>query len=317
MKRAFTLIELLVVIAIIAILAAILFPVFAQAKEAAKKTRAVSNTKQTGTAMLIYTGDYDDVFPLGTHSPYGPNITTPAGWNNAAVTARDSAMWPNSTEPYRKNYQLLTQDGLVTYSAANNARVRTSLSYNGLLHAYSATSVERVSQVPLAWWGNMREELSGYGFTTPSLGCQVNPATGITHESCRFNASGPPDSLGGYPYASGEYDIAWWTWQPAADSAFVNGKGMSFVATDSSAKWYPMNGGRDAATPAGQMLSSYKDPAAQYSSSATAPGYPNGRMLRLHRCRSTAGGASYLSFFRPDSTYNYQFGYGAATLCNF
>jgi len=51
MKRAFTLIELLVVIAIIAILAAILFPVFAQAKEAAKKTNALSNAKQQGLAV--------------------------------------------------------------------------------------------------------------------------------------------------------------------------------------------------------------------------------------------------------------------------
>src|SRR5215217_67863 len=63
MKRAFTLIELLVVIAIIAILAAILFPVFAQAKEAAKKTATLSNAKQLGTAMLIYESDYDDCMP--------------------------------------------------------------------------------------------------------------------------------------------------------------------------------------------------------------------------------------------------------------
>ena len=62
-RRAFTLIELLVVIAIIAILAAILFPVFAQAKEAAKKTQCVSNVKQLGTAFLLYGGDNDDLMP--------------------------------------------------------------------------------------------------------------------------------------------------------------------------------------------------------------------------------------------------------------
>src|ERR1041384_4257184 len=62
-SRAFTLIELLVVIAIIAILAAILFPVFAQAKAAAKKTSALSNAKQTGLGIIMYTADYDDYYP--------------------------------------------------------------------------------------------------------------------------------------------------------------------------------------------------------------------------------------------------------------
>ena len=63
MRKAFTLIELLVVIAIIAILAAILFPVFAQAKNAAKKTKALSSAKQIGTASHLYATDFDDRFP--------------------------------------------------------------------------------------------------------------------------------------------------------------------------------------------------------------------------------------------------------------
>ncbi len=62
-RKAFTLIELLVVIAIIAILAAILFPVFAQAKLAAKKTQVLSNAKQIGMGQLIYINDYDDTSP--------------------------------------------------------------------------------------------------------------------------------------------------------------------------------------------------------------------------------------------------------------
>src|SRR5689334_20193308 len=63
-KRGFTLIELLVVIAIIAILAAILFPVFAQAKEAAKRTSCMSNSNQLGKAVAMYQGDNDDRVPL-------------------------------------------------------------------------------------------------------------------------------------------------------------------------------------------------------------------------------------------------------------
>jgi len=63
MKKAFTLIELLVVIAIIAILAAILFPVFASAKIAAKKTAAISNQKQISTGLFLYMGDNEDYYP--------------------------------------------------------------------------------------------------------------------------------------------------------------------------------------------------------------------------------------------------------------
>jgi prepilin-type N-terminal cleavage/methylation domain-containing protein/prepilin-type processing-associated H-X9-DG protein len=62
-RRAFTLIELLVVIAIIAILAAILFPVFAQAKAAAKKTECISNVRQLGTATMMYLQDNDGYYP--------------------------------------------------------------------------------------------------------------------------------------------------------------------------------------------------------------------------------------------------------------
>ena len=67
-KKAFTLIELLVVIAIIAILAAILFPVFAQAKLAAKKISSVSNIKQASLAILMYNNDFDDMFAAGCGS---------------------------------------------------------------------------------------------------------------------------------------------------------------------------------------------------------------------------------------------------------
>ena len=78
MKRAFTLIELLVVIAIIAILAAILFPVFAQAKAAAKNTTDLSNNKQITLVSQIYSNDADDTFvPCGASDPWNSGSQTP------------------------------------------------------------------------------------------------------------------------------------------------------------------------------------------------------------------------------------------------
>jgi prepilin-type N-terminal cleavage/methylation domain-containing protein len=62
-RRAFTLIELLVVIAIIAILAAILFPVFAQARDKARQSSCLSNLKQIGTGLYLYLQDYDETYP--------------------------------------------------------------------------------------------------------------------------------------------------------------------------------------------------------------------------------------------------------------
>ena len=87
MKKAFTLIELLVVIAIIAILAAILFPVFAQAKQAAKTTSDLSNLKQIGLALMIYSNDYDDRPPMVSMMGMGVS-------------------WVNSLQPYSKTILL-------------------------------------------------------------------------------------------------------------------------------------------------------------------------------------------------------------------
>lgn len=116
-RRAFTLIELLVVIAIIAILAAILFPVFAQAKLAAKKTVALSNAKQIATAHLIYMGDYDDNlikafygFPADCASwPDGPSYY---GWRHAlAPYIKSAEMMADNTNPFAaRQYWVSTWD---------------------------------------------------------------------------------------------------------------------------------------------------------------------------------------------------------------
>ncbi|AIE83745.1 prepilin-type N-terminal cleavage/methylation domain-containing protein [Fimbriimonas ginsengisoli] len=108
MKKAFTLIELLVVIAIIAILAAILFPVFAQAKAAAKKTSCLSNIKQMGTAAQLYLGDNDDTYPVNSWSePSGFTFSNTHYWYFGLVLKSGSAavLDPSAGTlyPYQKN----------------------------------------------------------------------------------------------------------------------------------------------------------------------------------------------------------------------
>jgi prepilin-type N-terminal cleavage/methylation domain-containing protein len=95
-RSGFTLIELLVVIAIIAILAAILFPVFAQAKAAAKTTQSISNMKQIGTGMQMYLGDYDDVYPNRRYNAIAPD-------SNPTLLS-----WKHVIFPYIKSAPLFT-----------------------------------------------------------------------------------------------------------------------------------------------------------------------------------------------------------------
>lgn len=92
-RRGFTLIELLVVIAIIAILAAILFPVFAQAREKARATACFNNEKQIGLALNTYLSDWDDTFPLNRF-PNNPAALSMTGYVDfSSSTAGGTARW--------------------------------------------------------------------------------------------------------------------------------------------------------------------------------------------------------------------------------
>jgi prepilin-type N-terminal cleavage/methylation domain-containing protein len=240
MKKAFTLIELLVVIAIIAILAAILFPVFAQAKVAAKKTSSLSNVKQQGTATMIYTSDNDDTFPLG----FGASGNThywnfwhqvPSGWVTGTSTLsidvyNQSSI--NSTEPYRKSYQMMELAGesrsfnvwSPSSAAPGKQPYKVGLAYNGLLHAWSATAVNAVSNLPL--YTQVGGVLNANGADTgplPVIRCDP----GVT--SCRYapangNICGP-GGAGGWSYYFYPNTSQW-----------IYGRAQTWVFADSSAK---------------------------------------------------------------------------------
>jgi prepilin-type N-terminal cleavage/methylation domain-containing protein/prepilin-type processing-associated H-X9-DG protein len=107
-RKAFTLIELLVVIAIIAILAAILFPVFAQAREKARAISCISNLKQQGTASMMYTQDYDEtIVPAGNRYAH-QNVQCFSGNTNFNPDPHSWVDWEIPLIPYIKTAQIFT-----------------------------------------------------------------------------------------------------------------------------------------------------------------------------------------------------------------
>lgn len=296
-KRAFTLIELLVVIAIIAILAAILFPVFAQAKEAAKKTANLSNYKQMGTALIMYSGDNEDTFPLafGWH-PAIPGYAmlnlhdTPADWypgisNNYRNMV--TVQWANSTQPYAKNYQLLKTEGMREdnwfgddYSIAVKEPASTGMNFNGLLHGYSASAVAAPSQLNLLNTLNGRRNFKGYATSQPVIicfepnaPCHYQPSTA----SCTADTNGQVSGI--------IYDDSDSTTEPLP-SMWVYGKGQNWTNADSSAKYHRMgmniNGRSDFRT----------DPLSRYNSS----GIPFGQWYDEQYCHTP--------LFKPDFDFS-------------
>jgi len=182
-RSGFTLIELLVVIAIIAILAAILFPVFAQAKESAKKTRSLAQMRQLSASVMMYAGDYDDSFV--------PATIYPASGSNL--------VWSPLIQPYLKNAELLAAAGTDAKAATGWAdRNQQNIGYNGATavdltsagcvegqtntigcegftvaaNFSSASETSRVALFATTAWGPLAKKYRGYVFS---------PYNGTTH----------------------------------------------------------------------------------------------------------------------------------------
>lgn len=299
-RSAFTLIELLVVIAIIAILAAILFPVFAQAKEAAKKTSAIAQCKQSGTAMLIYSTDNDDYCPLA-YAPYADgqgwwysySSPIPADWFSGGGynPIEDAQQWGNSTEPYRKNYDILVAPGMpkakalaANYYVAPMMRKQwknSSFTFNGILNSYSLTSVASPSRTPLIWQGLGKTELEGVTWSNPIMFCtEAGP--------CVFNPGSTPQPGSGTTAAGAANAVI------NGASIWGYGKGVIFVATDSSAKFRQLGNHAGQPCPTGCGNPNY-EPFAQLLA--------NGDPTLLWNCRAPGATVSYACYFRPDNEF--------------
>ncbi|HEU4753116.1 MAG TPA: DUF1559 domain-containing protein [Armatimonadota bacterium] len=182
LRRGFTLIELLVVIAIIAILAAILFPVFAQAREAARKASCQSNLKQIGSAFLMYVQDYDETYPQpggANFGDYGQFWTIPPDADGTVPSTARLANWANVLQPYIKNYQVLSCPSTAAwnlFAAPVKPAININYTYNRLLAWRSIASVPAPASIFLVTegWGNLgvvgRSGSGNPGVTDPAYG---------------------------------------------------------------------------------------------------------------------------------------------------
>jgi len=297
MKKAFTLIELLVVIAIIAILAAILFPVFAQAKESAKQASTISNAKQLGLSFNIYATDYDDNFP--SSYAYVTGATERYWWsfafsfpNGSALPStgyldgEDSVGWGNAIYPYVKNYDIYKTGNPIELAgvAANTAvgapaQRYSSFQMNGLLSHYSLTAISGVSSTPLMWQGYGKQMIKGFARANPRLICN---ATG----PCRFSPGQPAQPGANQPLGS---QIGFWS---TTSPVWSFRQGQVFMYADSSTKFINFGRGLTDAAAGVNARHPYVN--------LTAAGLPGGTGFTTAVCQETPTSTAYHCAFRPD-----------------
>jgi prepilin-type N-terminal cleavage/methylation domain-containing protein/prepilin-type processing-associated H-X9-DG protein len=176
-KKAFTLIELLVVIAIIAILASILFPVFARARENARRASCQSNLKQIALGMFMYNQDYDEKLP-GVNS----NSTT-------VVSSTNPSGWGETLQPYLKSTQI--------YQCPSETNSANSTSLDGMVP--SPTTGGYMDY----WLNNIAAGKSDAAFDSPTQTVLLGDGGGLTNTRSRYNTNGCSVSGSGVATACG------------------------------------------------------------------------------------------------------------------
>lgn len=213
-SSGFTLIELLVVIAIIAILAAILFPVFAQARERARAASCLSNTKQIGMGISMYVQDYDETY---FNMPY----PGPGGYDGTAITI--SLFWTEVVMPYIKNTQVFScpSNSGSTYTF-NYPAINYPNQYglNEMLLGRTAPCAEATLQAP--------SEIALVGDTL----CSTDPATnGEVWGSFHCEADLNHDGRNEYYWCSSNESSGWGYGRP------IHFKGINLIYGDGHAKF--------------------------------------------------------------------------------
>ena len=181
----FTLIELLIVIAIISILAAILFPVFARARESARRASCMSNLKQIGLGMMMYVQDYDEVYPPRYVGWQG---MPPGGDWGAPNHPQTYWYWQQLLYPYTKNLQVSICPS-IGGSASSSAVLKQNYGVNYYL-IHTSASLMRMASVQSAsttyaimdagGWSITKDQASVYqsGFYLPGMGTSEGTCSG-------------------------------------------------------------------------------------------------------------------------------------------
>jgi prepilin-type N-terminal cleavage/methylation domain-containing protein/prepilin-type processing-associated H-X9-DG protein len=217
-RRGFTLIELLVVIAIIAILAAILFPVFAKAREKARQTSCLSNAKQIGLGFTMYCQDYDECIPL-----WATPATNP--YSGGYMT------YPVLIDPYVKNTSI--------WACPSRQGTQTQAQYvMGYYPMYG---------YPCGFCQASRPEVFGYAFCNTkysSISAIDEPSNFLAF--AESGSSSSDDGLGVYgQYRVGPQGCGTTGWGCGYYNSYPHNGGRNIVFADGHAKWYSKMAGKD------------------------------------------------------------------------